>query len=143
MWNMHLNTKILVTFILMSIAIFLWYGVIVLYKGHLQYKHKMKVRIIEKQLSVIHEAITSFKKDTGVYPNSLSDLMTTDVKLLPVEISPPYVFRGPYIKEPDGIGGGAIPRNHYISYFDTEISHHWKYNNLNGEVASAVDIDKL
>jgi hypothetical protein len=82
--------------------------------------------------------VQKFKKDTGVFPNALTDLIARDENHVSVKVKP-GTYNGPYLAGSDGINGTAIPKNPLVVADDTNIDHHWTYDRNTGMVNGAQD----
>jgi len=97
-----------------------------------------KVGLTLAMQQVMAKGVSHFHKDTGVYPDSLTDLVASSDSGLATKVSP-GTYHGPYIiGVTDLIDGTHLPSNPQVDKHDTVIEHHWSYDKTTGAVSSAI-----
>jgi len=87
---------------------------------------KAKDSTLMANVVILRSAIEMYQADCGSFPPTLAGLYTQPSGLAPGS------WKGPYLNSQGGIGGGAIPRNPYVT--TTVVTDHWTYNGANGKL---------
>ncbi|MHB9022937.1 MAG: hypothetical protein ACYC7E_01995 [Armatimonadota bacterium] len=89
---------------------------------------------LRANLHQLRNALGCFEADTGVYPNTLKDLVTLEESALATRV-PKGTYKGPYLTTSGGLEGKGIPMNPFAER-SAYIGQHWSYKS--GQVHSAV-----
>ncbi len=124
--NKNVHPAVVIISLLLLVGLILtsvpWFG----YRN----SRKAKDSTLKGNLTTLREAAEKFKIDTGVYPQKLEDLSTSQ--------APTYVeaekYKGTYLNNQGGIKGGVIPRNPYVPSTDSDAGHHRSYSATSASV---------
>ncbi len=110
--------------------------------------HDGKVGMTAAMQQQITQGILRFHTDTGVYPDTLTELGVASESQLTTKV-PPHTYHGPYVHAvgafgiADPIDGTNIPANPLVDKHDTVIAHHWVYDKKTGTVHSPVSTNEI
>ena len=107
-----------------------------------------KLVIAASYRTQINVRLQLFHRDTGLYPDTLVDVVAPDARAVTTKI-PPGSYHGPYLPVNNFpglmvvIGKTHLPANPLINKLDTVIAHHWIYDKQTGTVESAVSAKQV